>query len=596
MGLENILILLILIGSVALFVSEKLRVDVVAMLVLLALLATGLITVEEAFSGFASPAVVTVWAVFIISGGLSVSGVADLMARWMLRLVGSSEVRLLTVIMLAAGVMSAFMNNIGAVAILLPAVISLGRKLRIAASKLLIPLAFAALLGGNMTLIGTPPNILAASIMADYGVPPFGFFDFLPTGLLALAVGMIYMLLLGRHLLPERPSGPDLSNQYRVRDFLTEVRLDERSPLLGRLLSETDFGENYNLNVLYVRQPPAGGMQPPDAYRLAAGDILLLEGTPQEIVDASQQYRLLPVQEWTAVNWHPETYPDEFHLAEVTLAPNSRYENKTIKQIDLRKQYGLSVLAIRHNGEDQAAQLGDVPLRFGDSLLVQGPDKRVAALLNDPDLLPLEAPVIELRRTHKAPIAIIILLLVVVGAAVGVFPIAPLMLAGAMAMVIFRVIDMDEAYRAIDWKAIFLIAGMLPLGIAMETTGTARLLAGLLVNLTGEWGAVVVLGCVFILTAVLTEVISNAAAAVLVVPLAIDVALGLGVDARPFVMATVLAASTSFLMPVGHQVNVLIFGAGGYKFSDYARVGVGLNLLMLLLVVVVVPLVWPFTG
>ena len=226
MGLENILILLILIGSVALFVSEKLRVDVVAMLVLLALLATGLITVEEAFSGFASPAVVTVWAVFIISGGLSVSGVADLMARWMLRLVGSSEVRLLTVIMLAAGVMSAFMNNIGAVAILLPAVISLGRKLRIAASKLLIPLAFAALLGGNMTLIGTPPNILAASIMADYGVPPFGFFDFLPTGLLALAVGMIYMLLLGRHLLPERPSGPDLSNQYRVRDFLTEVRLD----------------------------------------------------------------------------------------------------------------------------------------------------------------------------------------------------------------------------------------------------------------------------------------------------------------------------------------------------------------------------------
>ena len=366
--------------------------------------------------------------------------------------------------------------------------------------------------------------------------------------------------------------------------------------MLGRLLSDTDFGENYNLNVLYVRQPPAGGMQPPDAYRLAAGDILLLEGTPQEIVDASQQYRLLPVQEWTAVNWHPETYPDEFHLAEVTLAPNSRYENKTIKQIDLRKQYGLSVLAIRHNGEDQAAQLGDVPLRFGDSLLVQGPDKRVAALLNDPDLLPLEAPVIELRRTHKAPIAIIILLLVVVGAAVGVFPIAPLMLAGAMAMVIFRVIDMDEAYRAIDWKAIFLIAGMLPLGIAMETTGTARLLAGLLVNLTGEWGAVVVLGCVFILTAVLTEVISNAAAAVLVVPLAIDVALGLGVDARPFVMATVLAASTSFLMPVGHQVNVLIFGAGGYKFSDYARVGVGLNLLMLLLVVVFGPLVWPFTG
>lgn len=595
-SLDNLLILLILGGSVILFITEKLRVDVVAMLVLLALIATGLITVEEAFSGFASPAVVTVWAVFIISGALSVSGVADLMARGLLRLVGASEVRLLAVIMLAAGIMSAFMNNIGAVAILLPAVISIGRKLRISASKLLIPLAFAALLGGNMTLIGTPPNILAASIMADYGVPSFGFFDFLPTGLLALTVGVAYMLLVGRRLLPERQAATDLSHQYRVREFLTEVRLGERSSLIGQRLSETGFGENYNLNVLYVRHPTQGPVQAVNSYRLQQGDVLLLEGAPQDMVDVSQRYRLQAVQDWTAVNWQPESYPQEFHLAEVTLAPNSRFENKTLKQINLRKHYGLSVLAIRHNGEDQAAHLGDVPLRFGDSLLVQGPDHIVDALLNDPDLLPLETPVIELRRTHKAPLAVIILLAVLISAALGLFPIAPLMLAGAMAMVITRVIDMDEAYRAIDWKAIFLIAGMLPLGIAMETTGTARLLADLLVRWTGEWGPVVVLGCVFVLTALLTEVISNAAAAVLIVPIAIDVALGLGVDARPFVMATVIAASTSFLMPVGHQVNVLVFGAGGYKFSDYARVGVGLNVLMLLLVMVFVPFIWPFTG
>jgi di/tricarboxylate transporter len=591
---ENILVILILLSAVILFVTEKLRVDVVAMLVLLALIATGLITVQEAFSGFASPAVVTVWAVFIISGALTISGVADYIAQWMLRLVGQSEQRLLLLLMLTVGVMSSFMNNIGAVAILMPAVISIGRKLKIPTSRLLMPLAFAALLGGNMTLIGTPPNILATNIMAEYGVEPFSFFDFLPTGLLALGIGMVYMMVVGRFLLPDRTPVGDLSEQYHVRDYLTELRIGEKSSLVGQTLAETDLGKNYDLNVIYVRDNNESiVVSAVDGYRLKPGDVLLVEGVPQEIINIRRRYKLQNVENWTSDLWHPEENNDEFHLAEVTLAPNSRYENKSLKEIGFRNSYNLSVLAIRHNGTDQTASLGGVPLQFGDSLLVQGASDKFAQLLNDPNLMALETPDIELRRTHKAPISMLILLLVVVAAASGLFPIAPVMLAGAMAMVITRVISMEEAYRAIDWKAVFLIAGMLPLGIAMESTGTAQLLANQLVVWTGGWGALVVLACVFVMTALLTEVISNAAATVLMVPIAIDVALSLNANVQPFVMATVLAASTSFLTPVGHQVNVLVFGAGGYKFSDYARLGLGLNVLMLLLVVTVLPLIWP---
>lgn len=590
---DNVLVILILLGAVILFVTEKLRVDVVAMLVLLALIATGLITVQEAFSGFASPAVVTVWAVFIISGALTISGVADYIGQWMLRLVGKSEQRLLVLLMLTVGVMSSFMNNIGAVAILMPAVISIGRKLKIPSSRLLMPLAFAALLGGNMTLIGTPPNILAVNIMAEYGVEPFSFFDFLPTGLLALGVGMLYMMLVGRFLLPDRTPVGDLSGQYHVRDYLTELRIGEKSSLVGKTLAETDIGENYDLNVVYIRHNNETVVSTLDVYPLKVGDVLLVQGAPQEIVNIRRRYKLQNVENWVAALWQPEENNDDFHLAEVTLAPNSQYENKTIKEIDFRNLYSLSVLAIRHNGTDQTVSLGDVELQFGDSLLVQGPNDKFDQLLNDPNLVALETPNIELRRTHKAPISMLILLLVVVGAASGLFPIAPLMLAGAMAMVLTRVMSMDEAYRAIDWKAVFLIAGMLPLGIAMESTGTAALLANQLVQWTGDWGAIAVLACVFVMTALLTEVISNAAATVLMVPIAIDVAFGLNVNVQPFVMATVLAASTSFLTPVGHQVNVLVFGAGGYKFSDYSRLGIGLNLLMLIMVVTVLPLIWP---
>ncbi|MDJ0755435.1 MAG: SLC13 family permease [Ardenticatenaceae bacterium] len=591
---DQILILIILTAAVVLFISERLRADVVALLVLLTLIVSGLLTVDEAFQGFASPAVVTVWAVFMISGGLQRSGVADIIARRLLQWAGNSETRLLMFLMLGAGVMSAFMNNIGAVAILMPAVISISRRLQISPSKLLMPLAFSALLGGNLTLIGTPPNILAVSLMQDAGIEPFAFFDFLPTGLLVLATGMIYMVLVGRYLIPDRLESGGLSEEYHVRDFLTEVQITSQSALVGQQVNQSDLGAEYNLNVIYVRISPDETVSPFSDYKLQEKDVLLIEGNPQQIVQASERYRFVPVADFSASELTLESDSDDFHLAEITLAPGSTLENQTIKEIDFRERYGLSVLALRHNGVDQASSLRDLPVRFGDSMLVQGPAEKFTGLLNDNNLLVLERPNIEKRRTSKIPLASGILLFVIVAAALGLLHVAALMLAGGVLMVLGGVLKIEEAYRVIDWQAVFLIAGMLPLGVAMEKTGTAGLIANQLVELTGGMGPVAVLATMFVLTALLTEVISNAAAAVLIVPIAIDVGFGLQLNPHPFVMATVIAASTSFLMPIGHQVNIIVFGAGGYKFSDYARVGVGLNLLLLTITAIFVPLIWPF--
>jgi di/tricarboxylate transporter len=591
----NLIVLGILAVAVILFVSDRLRVDLVAMLVLVALMLTGLLTPEEAFSGFASPAVVTVWAVFIISGALFRSGVADNLARYVLRLAGRDPLRLLIVIMLTVGVMSAFMNNIGAVAILLPAVVTISRQLRIAPSRLLMPLAFAALLGGNMTLIGTPPNILASAILQDYGgVEPFRFFDFLPTGIMVLVAGTLYMVLVGRHLLPDRSADGELADAYPVREYLTEVRVGPGSSLVGQTVSQTGFGEQYDLTILHVRRDGDERLAPTTDHQLQTGDVLLLEGPLKDILTVSQAESLHPVGEWTQVQeWQRMVADQDLKLAEVTLAPQSSLVGKTLKEIDFRARHGLSVLAIQHDGRSLVYHLGDVSLSFGDALLIQGTPDKINLLRADPDFLVLDTPPIEMRRMHKAPLAVAILLGALIVVTMGWLHVSTVMLIGALLMIIGGVLTMDEAYQAIDWQSVFLIAGMLPLGIAMEETGTARLLADQIVGLVGELGPLAVLGGTFVLTALLTEVISNAAATVLMVPIAIDAATGVGANAHPFVMTVVLAASTSFLMPVGHQVNVIIFGPGGYKFSDYTKVGVWLNLIVLLLVVTLLPLIWP---
>lgn len=587
---ENILVLAILAIAVILFVSERLRVDLIAMLVLITLTLTGLVTIDEAFSGFASPAVITVWSVYIVSGALFRSGVADTLANFMLRLAGHSYLRLLFVIMLTVGIMSSFMNNIGAVAILLPAVVSVARKINVAPSKLLIPMAFTSLLGGKMTLIGTPPNILATSIMETYGgLEPFGFFDFTPMGAIVLIVGILYFLLVGNRLLPNRTPGGQLSEAYHVRNYLSEVRIEKKSSLLGKTLEESQLGERYKLNVLQIERSGARLLVPLQDPLLKESDILLVQGSSQNILKASENLKLEVIPEWK----FSEIRKGSQAMIEVTLSPGSHMVGKTLKEIDFRAHFGLTVLAIQHGGKSIVSNLADTPLEFGDALLIQGPEDRLAILRRDAEFLILETPPMETKRIKKAPLAILILVGVLLVVSFRVLHVSIAMLIGSMLMVLTGVLNMDEAYDSIEWKSVFLIAGMLPMGIAMQNSGTALFLAQKIVELVGDWGTVAVLMGIFLMTALITEVMSNAAATVLVTPIAIDAARSLGANPQTFVMAVVIAAATSFLMPIGHQANVLVFGPGGYKFGDYTKVGVWLNIIIFFVVLIFLPLIWP---
>ncbi|MBT7072093.1 MAG: SLC13 family permease [Anaerolineae bacterium] len=590
MTLDNYLIFSILGVALILFVSEKIRVDIVAMMVLVTLTLTGLLSLDEAFSGFASPAVITVWAIFIISGGLTRSGVADLIARFILKLAGHNQVRLLVLIMLTVGLMSAFMNNIGAVAILLPAVISVAREMKTSPSKLLIPLAWASLMGGNITLVGTPPNILASSMLQNYeNIPNLNFFDFAPMGIIVLITGILYMVFIGRHLLPDRTPTTGLSQDNPVREYLSEVEIQRKSPLIGKSIYDIDWND---LTVLQIKTVEKEILNPQSDHRLKSGDRLLVESPAEALVEALQNLGLAPAPEGDTAS---KQIPDHsLKLAEIILAPNSTLSGKTLAETNFRIQYGLSVMAIRHNGDTLFSHLAEVPLQFGDSLLVQGSFEKLTLLRNNPDFLTLDThPPLETRRTHKAPLTVAILLGALIFISTGWLSIPIALLIGAISMVLSGTISMDEAYQSIEWKSVFLIAGMLPLGIAMENTGTAQLIADWIVNFIGGWGALAVLIGIYLMTSLLTEIISNAAATVLVIPIAIDTALRLGADPRAFIIGVVLAASTSFLMPIGHQVNVIVFGPGDYKFLDYTRVGILLNIILLIVVMLTLPVIWP---
>ena len=595
MTIEQMLVIGILTVAMILFISERIRADLVAILVMIAVVLTGLLTPIEAFSGFANPAVVTVWAIFIISGGFYYTGVADRMGEALLKLSGQSYRRLLLLIMLLVGFMSAFMNNIGAVAILMPAIVTISRQRKIPPSKLLMPLAFAALMGGNLTLIGTPPNLIANTILTNYGrVDSFGFFDFLPMGLIVLLCGIVYMMFIGDKLLPDRSTPSDeLSQAYSAIYYLSEICVDADSDLVGKTILDSQLGRQYALNIIQIRHGDQV-LEPAVEYTLKAGDILVVEGSFQDLLDASEAHALSALSSSQEPTRAFDEASEEMVLAEISLTRLSRRTGQTLRGMEFRKRYNLNVIAIRHNGQDMASHLGDIPLVLGDVLLVQGQKEALTLLRSNPNFEVLDIAPRESKRTGKAWLAVALFAAGLLVITAGWVDVATALVTVAVGMVLFGILNMDEAYRSIDWQSIFLIAGTLPMGITMEQTGTARLIADQIISLIGGGGTVLVLAGIFVLTAILTSIISNAAATVLMVPIAIDAAFGLGVDPRPFVMATVIAASTAFMTPIGHQVNIIIYGPGGYKFLDYTKVGLGLNLMVLFLVVTVLPLIWPF--
>lgn len=590
------LTLSIVVIAVVLFATEKLRVDVIALIVLLSVALAGLVSPEEVFAGFANPAVITVWAVYMVSGGLFKTGVADLLGRGILRLAGTSQPRLVAVIMLTCGIISGFMNNVGATAVLLPAVVGISRRTKVPVSKLLIPLSFSSLLGGKLTLIGTPANILGTGILADRGLPTFTFFEFTPIGAIFLATGVVYMVLVGRHLLPVRRPPDPSGVAYQLRGYVSEAKVTSASRLVGRTLLESRLGAEYELTVLAIeRNGTAQAALSPDT-RFQAGDVLVVEGAAQNLIRARDALRLtIDAEGTTELEQHLEQRldNDQVHLAEATLAPRSSMAGRTLNETGFRNRYGFSVLAIWRHGEVIVQSLRDVRLAFGDTLLLQGPRHRLPALQDGEDFLVLEPMALELRLPAKAPIALAIMCLVLGLVLVGGLHISTAMVIGAVLMVLTGCLAMDEAYQSVDWRTVFLVAGMLPLGTAMESTGAARFLADLLLGAVGGLGPRAALAGIYVLVALITQPMSNAAAVVLITPIAIDTALSIGADPKPFVLAVVLGAATAFLTPVGHKANVLVFGPGGYRFLDYTRVGAPLTLALLVVTMICVPILWP---
>ena len=585
------LTLAIIIGALIVFATEKLRVDVVALLVLLVIGLTGLVGPEEVFAGFSNSAVVTVWAVYIVSGGLFKTGVADVLGRFILRLAGDNEVRLIAVIMVTCGTMSAFMNNVGATAMLLPAVVSVARQTKVPVSKLLIPLSFSSLLGGKMTLIGTPANILATSIVAKYGLPTFDFFDFTPMGIVVLSTGVLYMLLIGRRLLPIRQPPDDQQVSQRLKEYVSEVRVLPDGPLVGQTLFESRLGAEYDLTVIAILRDSRTKTAVHRNTLILSNDVLVIEGAVENILRAKESLGLSLVSEG-----HVDLEvldSEKSDVFEATLAPRSAMAGRSLRSLKFRDRYGFSVLAIRREGEMITKRLRSVRLQFGDDLLIQGPKDRLPSLQEGNDFLILEPVLISDRRKRKMPIAIGLMLSVIGLVLFAGVDIAVAMVIGAVGMVLSGCLTMDEAYENIDWRTVFLVAGMLPLGTAMEVTGTARYIADLMLGLVGGMGPMAALAAVYLLAALITQPMSNAAAMVLVVPIAIDTALSLGANHLTFTLAVVIGAATSFLTPVGHKANVLVFGPGGYKFFDYARVGALLTVFLFISTMIALPVFFP---
>ena len=780
---EIILVLALLLCSLVLFITSWIRMDIVALLVVGVLATTQLITPQEALSGFSNPAVVTVWAMFILSAALYQTGVARIIGRHMIRIAGHSEISMIITIMLSSGAMSAFMNNIGVAALMLPVVMDMARAKNISPSRLLMPLGFGAMLGGTVTLIGTPPNLLISNALEEAGHNPFFLLNFTPIGLAILVTGTLFFAFIGRHFLPKRdvlgeagkqheklisasyglqeraflirvkPNSPlvgkNLSNsrlraglglnvlsiirkdktyldpgpdtiiqskdklhvQGRVEGLkamknwevdqpdhtgidvnavlekdlhLVEAMLSEKSPLAGKRLQDTDFRKRLGINVLAVNKENTIQRNMLHDLFLEKGDTLLLQG-PSDRIEILQKEgqisNIVPVNAEKLIEHYKlqevlfimdvksdaelferaisesqigsafgltvlakldeESQPQPFipgsginnndkllvkgniddipllqglkelevldeaapavkelesaevQIAEVVLAPRSLLASKTLREINFRKKFGLTVLAIWREGHAHRTNIHNMPLRFGDSLLLYGKREKLEIVSAEPDFIMLSEMISQPQRTNKALTATLIMLGILLPVLFGLIPLAIAAVAGIALMVLTGCLRMEEAYRAIDWRAVFLIAGMLPLGIAMQQTGAASLLANGVLKTLGQFGPWGIIAGLYLLTAILTIAIQPAAMAVIMAPVALEAAASFNISPHTVMMAVAIPAAAVLISPVSHAVHLLVMGPGGYRFIDYVKVGLPLTLIIMAVSMLLLPIVWP---
>jgi di/tricarboxylate transporter len=763
-------LILLLVAMAYLFLTAKLPVDLTAFLGLAVLILGGYVGPTEAFSGFASPAVITMLAIFIISASLLYTGVADIVASKIYKFVGSKEIPLIITLMLVSGILSAFMNNIAATAVLMPAVAAIARRAGLSPSRLMMPLAFGSILGGTTTMVGTPPNIVAASILAERGLEPFGLFEFTPIGGLLLVGGVLFMITLGRKLLPDRLAGPavadtaDLTNIYHLEERLFTIRIPRGSPLGNVTLAEANLSGALGIQVVSIHRPGAKNFIPQADTFLKGGDVLLVEGRLPDLEDIMRvggvelrptTTRQIPrIRGFTAIkaeipessglvgkslqevgfreHYHvvvvgiergdetirgglpsqvlragdriiglgtrselhrmqadrdfrvknlglaalksledhlsvirvppgsslvgstvkdsrlselvgvtigaivhngairmvaspddvieegdtllvacdtdrvehlvrigdievdsqvdaTELESEDFGIVEVALAPRSAAVRKTVRDLEFRNRYGLQLLAVWRDGRSICTGLADLRFRLGDALLVQGPWERIRLLGSNPDFVVLSPEGLRPRRHAKAPFALGALLLMVGLVVFGIQPIHVAAFISASLVLLFRTVTMEEAYRAIEWRTIFLVAAVLPVGFAMERTGAAELIVDQVIDLLGPLGNYAIFIALVMLASLLSQALDGAPSVVLLAPVALETAAQLGMNPYAAMMGVSLAASAAFMTPFSHKANLLVMGAGGYRSMDYAKVGTPLTVVALGIVIGLVP-------
>lgn len=594
--MSPILITLVLLAvAIVLFATEKLPVDVVGLLLVVALVLTQILTVNEAVAGFGSDIIITIGGLFILVGGLTKTGLVDLIGRRLYRVAGNSQFVLTALIMGTAAFASSFMNNTTTAAMLLPVVIGLANRAKIPPSKLLIPLAFGTILGGSCTLIGTSTNLAVSGALQRYGFDSISMFELTPIGIIMVGAGIIYMLLIGRKLLPSSGGGDSLTDEYKIREYISELLVLPDSPLVGQTLGEANISTELDLNVIGIIRGDQKTISPEATERIQRRDLLIVEGKLADILRVKEQVGLEIRPDFELNDGVLES--GDIELFEVLVMSDSALIGQTMKTLRFRQRYGLTVLAINRHRETIVESLSSVMLRFGDVLLVQGSREDIDSLASEGEILLLEDVSESNLRTDKRKWAIAAFLLFMAlslsGVTTGVtIPIAICVLAGVFLMLATKTVRYTEMYSMIDLRLLVLIACMMSFGIAMENTGTDRYLAGLIELYFGQFGPIAILAGFFLLTVILTQPMSNQAAALVVLPVAIKTAVALSLNPRTFAIVVTLAASFSFITPL-EPACVLVYTPGRYSFMDFVKVGTVLTIVVFAVSMLLVPVFWP---
>lgn len=586
--------LILLIVAVVLFATEKIPVDVVGILLVIGLVLTNVLTVQEGLSGFGDNIIITIAGLFILTGGLIKTGLVDLIGRRLYKIAGSNEFLLTALIMAVAAISASVLKNTTTTAMFLPVVIGLASRAKVSPSKLLMPLAFGAILGGSCTLIGTSTNLAVSGAMQRYGMEPYSMFELTPVGIIMVVVGLVYMLFVGRKLLPNLGGEGSFTEQYHIREYISEVIVLPGSHLIGRTLGEANLNLELDLNVLGIIRGQEQRIAPNSNEQIAEGDLLIVEGTLTNILNVKAEVGLEIKADFELNDRDLES--GEIELFEIMVMRDSRLVGSTLKTINFRRSYDLTVLAINRHGETFLDKISSLRLKFGDVLLVQGNRRLIEPFVVAGEMLLLEDVSTSSMRTEKRRWAI---------AAFGLFlalslsklvigfdvPLAIAVLLGVLLLLATRTVRHNEVYQLINFRLLVLIACMMSFGIAMEKTGADKYLAGLIVEYFQQYGATAVLAGFFVLTVALTQPMSNQAAALVVLPVAVKTAIALGLNPRTFVVAITFAASFSFITPL-EPACVLVYTPGRYRFMDFVKIGTILTIVVFIVSIILVPLFW----